>query len=124
MFPGIPCVILSIPFLCAHLPHSPIKAPLFPFIFPFPFKSPVACYSLVCFFYLPFPWSPFTFLVSAVTPGYTLTIEGLALETLDKKEYATFVFLGLVISFNMVFLSAIHLYAYSMISFFIPNRVT
>lgn len=52
-------------------------------------------------------WSCFTFLVSAVTPGYIFTLEDLVLGTSGDREHATF--WVWVTSFNMVFPSSTHL---------------
>lgn len=78
---------------------SPIKVPP---IF-FHFSLHITCISLFASFALLSPplfstlpdYGPFGFLVSVVTPGYTLTSEELELGTEEQRECATLVFLGL-----------------------------
>lgn len=74
------CYFINLLWLSVPIPNWSFSN--FLFIFPSPFKSLVTWY----FFYILFPWSPFTFLVSTVTPGYTLKAEELELETLHKRE--------------------------------------
>lgn len=51
----------------------------------------------------PLSWSHFTVLDSAITPGYVLTSEDLALRTADGREHVVFVLLVLVTSLTMIF---------------------
>lgn len=81
-------------FLCISLPLAPYSSPLF-----FPL-SPADHVYLAILLPITSPLSPpnglffFTFLVSAVIPGYTLTSEDLELGASNERTH-TVVFLGL-----------------------------
>lgn len=82
--------LLPLPLLCAYpLPSPTSSLPLFPFLLQITsillFPTPLSCSP-------PPPWSPFTFLVSAVNSSYMLTSEELDLGA-SNGEHSAFVFL-------------------------------
>lgn len=97
-------------YCCFFLLHPPVFIPCTALIRAHLLSLPVSL-QITCSLLFPSPLPPtpclFTFLVSAVTPGYIFTLEDLKLGTSDDREPATF--WVWVTSFNMVFSSPIHL---------------
>ena len=87
-------------------------------VFPFPSSNSSCPYILISVLVqhiLPWQYPRLTILVSAIALGYVLPDEFLELEAPGKREYATFVFLGLGY-INIIFSSSTHLLSKFIIS--------
>lgn len=87
-------------------------------LFPFPSSNNLCPYILISVVFqhiLPWQYPSFTILVSAIVLGYVLPDEYLELGASGKREYATYVFLGLGY-INIIFYSSIHLLSKFIIS--------